>query len=233
MKDFTGVMHELDLIMRQQLLWQQQLRELDRTGFALELEGELQADLLQSIARNRDRLLKLLQRTVDFPPRHMRHFALLEQFWRDGSYDKSVFVMSKFPSGLGTKDQQLARVLDVVSDGIAAAGFTPRIARGPKRYHDGLWDNVELHLLGCRQGVAIVEDSYLDELNPNVTMEWGWMRGMGKAVLFLVEESFSRSRADIGGLLEESFSWSSPSTGTAEVIKSWLGGLASNAASSA
>lgn len=68
MKDFDGIMHELDLIMRQQLLSEQQLRELGRFGFgAGEMEDELQADLRQSIARNRARLLRLLQRTVEFP----------------------------------------------------------------------------------------------------------------------------------------------------------------------
>lgn len=225
MKDFEGIIRELDLIMRQQLAWHQQLRELGRYGFDATLEDEFQADLRQNMARNRLRLLRLLQRTVDFPPRHMRHFGTLERFWAEGSYDKSVFVMSKFPNGAAVADQELAHVLDVVSDAIEKAGYIPRIARGPARYHDALWDNVELHLLGCRQGVAIVEDRYLDELNPNVTMEWGWMRGMGKPVLFLVEENFTNARADVGGLIEDSFSWTDPSSTVHDSIRSWLTSL--------
>lgn len=226
MKDFDGILHELDLIMRQQLLSEQQLRELGRSGFgAGEMEDELQADLRQSIARNRARLLRLLRRTVDFPPRHMRHFATLKKFWTDGSYDRSVFVMSKFPNGATPLDTELERVLATVSDAIVAAGFVPRIARGPARYHESLWDNVELHLLGCRQGIAIVEDRYLPELNPNVTMEWGWMRGMGKSVLFLVEDGFSNSRADVGGLIEEAFSWADPGARTPSIVRAWLEGL--------
>lgn len=150
---------------------------------------------------------------------------MLERFWSDGSYDKSVFVMSKFPNRDEAVDKELEHVLGVVSNAIAAAGFVPRIARGPSRYHQGLWDNVELHLLGCKQGIAIVEDRYLDELNPNVTMEWGWMRGMGKAVLFLIEDGFTNSRADIGGLIEDSFAWRNPGARTPSVVRTWLESL--------
>lgn len=225
MKDLDGIIRELDLIMRQQLAWHQQLRELGRYGYDATLEDEFQADLRQNMARNRLRLIRLIQRTVDFPPRHMRHFVALEKFWAEGSYDKSVFVMSKFPDGAGAADKELEHVLAVVSGAIGEAGYVPRIARGPARYHDALWDNVELHLLGCRQGVAIVEDRYLNELNPNVTMEWGWMRGMGKPVLFLVEEDFTNPRADVGGLIEDSFSWADPSSTVTDSIRSWLASL--------
>ena len=59
---------------------------------------------------------------------------------------------------------------------------------GTHVYFDDVWSNVELYLLGCRYGIAIVEDRFKPELNPNVAMEWGWMRGLGKDVLFLVEK---------------------------------------------
>jgi len=228
MKDFEGLIQELELIMRQQLAWNEQIRELGRSGFGATVSHELQEDLRENMARNRLRLLKLLQRTVDFPPRHLRHFAMLEQFWIEGSYDRSVFVMSKFPGGGTPADTELEHLLTVVADAITQAGFCPRVARGPSRYHDSIWDNVELHLLGCRQGVAIVEDRYLDELNPNVTMEWGWMRGMGKPVLFLVEGEFSKPRADIGGLIEQSFAWTNPDATVPEAVRAWLASLAAD-----
>ena len=97
--------------------------------------------------------------------------------------------MSKFVDGDDeAKDAELQRVLDAAADALADAGYKPRIAQG-MNYHESLWDNVELHLLGCSRGVAIVEDQYRAELNPNVAMEWGWMRGMGKPVLYLVEDA--------------------------------------------
>jgi hypothetical protein len=226
MKDFDGVMREVELIMRQQLHCQQELQEIGRSVFGAALEEEIQSELRQTMASNRERLIQLLQRTVDFPPRHLRHFGLLDDFWRDGSYSQSVFIMSKFPDASYRKDEELRRVLDVVAAATQDAGFVPRIARGPNRYHETLWDNVELHLLACRQGIAIVEDCYRDELNPNVTMEWGWMRGMGKSVLFLVEEGFTNSRADVGGLIQDTFTWDSPEANIAGTVGAWLRGLA-------
>jgi hypothetical protein len=35
-------------------------------------------------------------------------------------------------------------------------------------------------------------------------MEWGWMRGMGRDVLYLVEKDFKKQRADRGGLIDQS-----------------------------
>ena len=62
-------------------------------------------------------------------------------------------------------------------------------------------------MLGCHRGIAIVEDKYRKELNPNVAMEWGWMRGFRRPVLFLVEASFESARADWSGLISSEFTW--------------------------
>jgi len=104
---------------------------------------------------------------------------------------------------------------------VNACGYTPRIAKRTT-YHDWLWDNVELYLLACSRGIAIVEDKYRPELNPNVAMEWGWMRAMGKPVLFLAEQSFAHGRADWDGLIKHRFDWLDPARGTKEAIESWL-----------
>jgi hypothetical protein len=77
-------------------------------------------------------------------------------------------------------------------------------------------------LLGCKRGIAIVEDKYLPELNPNVAMEWGWMRGMGRNVLYLVEKEFKRQRADWGGLIEAPFDWANPKLGIEKGVRDWL-----------
>ena len=132
--------------------------------------------------------------------------------------------MTKFPDPKSTKekDKKLEQIITVINDAITDCGYIPRIARGPSSYHPGLWDNVELHLVGCHCGIAIVEDRYLDELNPNVAMEWGWMRGMGKRVLFLVEKNFKNFRADLGDLLKVPFSWDDPHKDISAAVKGWL-----------
>ncbi len=54
-------------------------------------------------------------------------------------------------------------------------------------------------------------------------MEWGWVRDMGKDVLFLVENEFKHFRADWEGLLREPFSWKKPHDDIERAIKKWLG----------
>jgi hypothetical protein len=60
------------------------------------------------------------------------------------------------------------------------------------------------------------------ELNPNVTMEWGWLRSTERDVLFLVEKDFDRDRADIGGLLKDDFEWDDPDPGIKAAIEGFL-----------
>jgi hypothetical protein len=74
-------------------------------------------------------------------------------------------------------------------------------------------------LFCCGRGVAIVEDKYQAEFNPNVAMEWGWMRGLGKNVLYLIEKDFRHLRADTSGLIFENFAWDYPRQGIEAGIK--------------
>src|SRR5262245_25795742 len=131
--------------------------------------------------------------------------------------------MTKFPDlkKMTPLDKQLVTVIQAVRDAVQLCGYVPRLAID-NQYHGLLWDNVELYLLGSRRGIAIVEDKYLPELNPNVAMEWGWMRGMGRDVLYLVEKTFNRARADWSGLIEKPFDWADPKPGIEAGIRAWL-----------
>jgi hypothetical protein len=221
-KDFEAAFQEIRGIVEYSIREKTNLEELARSGLSPAQEEDLRADLRKRIEERRQRCREELRSLLAFPPHHLRHFGLLEQFWHEGSYERSVFLMTKFPdTGDGTKADQLQQVIDVVTAAVGTAGFVPRIAQFPN-LHPGLWDNVELHLLGCRQGIAIVEDQYLPELNPNVAMEWGWMRGMGKPVLFLAEEKFKHHRADLGDLLNQRFVWANPQPGIDAAVGPWL-----------
>lgn len=162
------------------------------------------------------------------PPHHDRHHKHLAEFHQRGSFEDSIFIMTKFPENNSPADRQLEKVIKHVMDGIkkiknerTGEYYIPRIA-SDKDYHNLLWDNVELYLLGCSKAVAIVEDKYLKELNPNVAMEWGWMRGMGKDVLFLVEKDFINFRADWSGLTKHEFDWNNPGPGINNALTKWL-----------
>jgi hypothetical protein len=166
---------------------------------------------------------EVLVRLIRFPPHHSRHASSLKEFLGKDRYEECVFVMTKFPEGNEAKDLELKRVIKLVMDAIQKAGFSPRIASG-QQHHSLLWDNIELYLLGCSRGIAIIEDQYRPELNPNVALEAGWMRGMGKKVLYLVEKSFDHNRADWSGFLDYKFSWDNPESEIEEHVENWLRG---------
>jgi len=139
-----------------------------------------------------------------------RHSHLLNKFFQAAPYEKSAFIMTKYPGGNDAQSQHLQTVIELVAQSLTAAGLTPRIAKAAT-FHPSLWDNVELHALGCGLGVAIAESCYAPEFNPNVAMEWGWMRAMGRPVIFLVEKGF-QLRADVEGIIREPFDWNDPRT---------------------
>jgi hypothetical protein len=171
----------------------------------------------------RRNMKEVLQTLLEFPPQHIRHQHKLQDFYNVADFEKSVFVMTKFadPASSSAIDVQLRGVIDAVRQAVQDCGFKARLA-SDKDYHPQLWDNVELHLLGCKRGIAIVEDKYRPELNPNVAMEWGWLRGMGRNVLYLVEKDFNQGRADWEGLIEKQFEWANPGPGIDAGIRAWL-----------
>jgi hypothetical protein len=197
--------------------------DLLNTPLSAAMKDERDQDLKNDIERLRLRLARVLREVVDFPPQHLRHEQLLAKFHNVAKFEKSVFVMTKFPDPKkpGPIDAQLEAVIEAVREAVQSCGYLARIA-SDNQYHAILWDNVELYLLGCERGVAIVEDKYLPELNPNVAMEWGWMRGMGRNVLYLVEKDFKKQRADWGGLIEKQFDWADPGPDIKAAVQAWL-----------
>lgn len=184
-------------------------------------KDEILTEIQQRIEQYEEKRMKTLATLLTFPPFHIRHSPKLKEFHQYGCFEKSVFIMTKFPEGDGEKDIELREVIDTVVKAIKGCGFIPRIA-SDREFHEGLWDNVETYLFGCKRGVAIVESKYKNELNPNVMMEWGWMRGMGKEVLYLVEKSFDLKRADISGLIQYNFTWELPQNEIKTAIQKWL-----------
>jgi hypothetical protein len=211
------------------------IEEKEKRNRLEELEDILEKDPLYSefveqqiqrvkveIAACRQEMEVVTELLLRVPPWHDRHRSALQTFYGNGKYQTSVFVMTKFPEGNQDSDLKLKAVIDLVCAGLTAGGLHPRIANGAK-YHSWLWDEVEIHLLGCASGVAIIEDKYRPELNPNVAMEWGWMKAMGKRVLYLQEEQFAHGRADLNGLRSWSFNWENPEPGITEALREWCG----------
>jgi hypothetical protein len=200
--------------LRRQSFTSEQAYERRRVALAKEVED---------LEREMESLLRLFEREPDRLSR--AHSLNLATFNQDGAgnYNDFVFIMTKFPDpkDAKTEGQQLRAVIDSVADAVKARGYTPRIA-WEKNYARWLFGNVELFLFGCARGIAIVEDKYLPELNPNVAIEWGWMTGMGRDVLYLREQGFNHARADWTGLINDTFAWNDPKQGIDAAVNKFL-----------
>jgi hypothetical protein len=117
-------------------------------------------------------------------------------------YEQNVFIMTRFVPGnrlLEQLDVELRKVL-------RENGLNPLRADDKMYMRDrNLWNNVCVYMLSCKTGIAILEDRILDEFNPNVALEYGFMRALNKPVLLLADVGFRNLRADIIGTLREQF----------------------------
>jgi len=166
---------------------------------------------------------KELEDFLRYPPHLLIDGKELTEFHRLAPYEKSVFIMTKYPPAKAKSGDAvlLERIIEAVCNAVRSCDYVPRMARD-KDHAPMLWKNVEFYLAGCIAGIAIIEDKYCPELNPNVALEWGWMRAMNKRVLCLVESSFTHLRADLDGFTRKEFEWNNPEPGIKDAVESWL-----------
>jgi hypothetical protein len=139
-------------------------------------------------------------------PRGYEHLAQsVRRFHQDHPSENSVFVMMKFPDGLPDQQKTLIeRIFTVISTTLSAYRLEARRA-DLKTYESDLWNNLCVYMLGCKYGIAVLEDKGASEMNPNVALEYGFMKAMNRTVGLLREESFKHDRADLIGKLVKAF----------------------------
>ena len=133
--------------------------------------------------------------------------------------DRNVFIMTRFVPGnalLTLLDQELRRTL--CRHGLNALRADDRMYPTDRQ----LWKNVCVYMLCCRYGVAVLEDRVKDEFNPNVALEYGFMRALDKPTLLLKDAGFHNLRADILGTLHETFDLTDIAGSLARPIENWI-----------
>jgi nucleoside 2-deoxyribosyltransferase len=74
----------------------------------------------------------------------------------------------------------------------------------------------------CARGIAVLEDRAANEFNPNVAIEYGFMRALNKPALLLADVAFRNLRADIVGTLRETFDLTDIENTVPSAIERWL-----------
>src|SRR5581483_8679593 len=123
-------------------------------------------------------------------------------------FESSVFVIMRFPDTRrlpAPTNAMLDAIFTTIREELDHYGLLARRAND-KTYARQLWDNLSVYMLGCKYGLAVLEDRSGDELNPNVTLEYGFMSALGREVVLAKERDFNHIRADLLATIPEEFS---------------------------
>jgi hypothetical protein len=184
--------------------------EHDGTGqrFHLTLEGRdwLRAQAPADAPQPKD------PNVFTIPEPFSRYASEVAEFHKVWPFETSVFVMMKFPAKElpAATNNMLETILRTVRAELSRYGLNARCASdrtfgGSRR----LWDNLCVYMLGSKYGLAVLEDrSGKDgkELNPNVTLEYGFMSALGRDVVLMQDEGFTSIRADLLSTIPTKFS---------------------------
>jgi hypothetical protein len=127
----------------------------------------------------------------------------IRRFCDDSPFERNVFVMMKFPDRRSMKRSHLRLLEDIweaIRDEAARYGLTAHRA-DQRSYHDQLWENICVYIIGSKYGIAVLEDDVASELNPNVALEYGFMKALDHPVALLRSSTFHHGRADLSGKL--------------------------------
>lgn len=166
--------------------------------------------------------LKGFDNLQDFfiPPAYLHLTEDCQQFLKDHpTYDKNVFIMMKFDAN----NKKLKELEDELRQLLKEKGFNG-VRADDKVYPKDrdLWNNVCVYMICCKQGIAVLEDTSKMEFNPNVAIEYGFMRALDRRVLLLADKNFPKDRADIVGKLREDFDINQPKLTIRDPIERWI-----------
>ena len=150
---------------------------------------------------------KRAKESLLLPPGYEHLASAVRRFHDDGPFEQSVFVMMKYPDPATMKPNHcelLGDIWDTVSLTLSAYGLRARRA-DKKTYHEQIWENVCAYMIGCRYGLAILEDHVAKELNPNVALEYGFMKSLDRRVALVRDVNFKHDRGDLTGKLAKPF----------------------------
>ncbi len=142
------------------------------------------------------------------------------RFFADHShYETNVFIMTRFATGnraLTALDMSLRTTL-------RSHGFNP-VRADDKVYpaSRNLWDNVCTYMLCSKRGIAVLENRGPDEFNPNVALEFGFMKALNRDLLLFKEAAFNKLVADLVGTLYETFDITDLGSTLSPAVVRWL-----------
>jgi hypothetical protein len=141
----------------------------------------------------------------------------LEKFRLDHPVEKkTAFIIMQVGSTAPHK-----AIVSCIKDTLKTFGIVA-LRADDKEYMDDLFPNIKTYMHACDFGVAVFDRITEDDFNPNVSLEVGYMLGMGKNVLLLKDKTLKSLQTDLTGKLYKPFDTSDIANSMPEQIRKWL-----------
>ena len=141
----------------------------------------------------------------------------LEKFRADYPIGKkTAFIIMQFGN---TKPHQA--IVTTIKDTLKKHGISA-LRADDKEYMDDLFANIKTYMHACDFGVAVYDRITEDDFNPNVSLEVGYMLGMGKYVLLLKDKTLKSLQTDLTGKLYKAFDTTDIDNTMPQHIEKWL-----------
>lgn len=141
----------------------------------------------------------------------------LEKFKTDyPTGSKTAFIVMQFG---GTKLH--GNIVACIKDILTKYNITA-LRADDKQYMDDLFPNVKVYMHACDFGIAVFDRITEDDFNPNVSLEVGYMLGMGKNVLLLKDKTLKFLPTDLTGKLYKEFDTTEIESTMPQQIEKWL-----------
>jgi len=129
---------------------------------------------------------------------------------------KTAFIIMQFGN-----TQSHAGIVTQIKQTLLTHGITA-LRADDKEYMDDLFSNIKVYMHACDFGIAIYERITDDNFNPNVSLEVGYMMGMGKEVLLLKDTTLRGLQTDLAGKLYKQFDTLNIDTTLPPQIEKWM-----------
>lgn len=141
----------------------------------------------------------------------------LEMFLRDHpDIKRNAFVMMRF----GTTKAHDAIITAIRST--LEQYEIEALRADDKEYHDDLFPNVLTYIYGSSFGIAVFERLEEEDFNPNVSLEVGYMRALGKRICLMKDKTLKDLQTDLVGKLYRPFDPQDPAGTIQSVLEAWL-----------
>jgi len=219
------------LLLKSALIALKHLKYIGEENIAIELNANLQKGYRQNryVGIALSKILKEYKQQYGNIEQEFRQYDdALKKMWEksESNYEHSIFLMMPFKTDYNHRE--LTRYIRETCESNGFKLF--RVDDEHRKPLDTLWHNIVLNMLGCKYGISVYVseksiDKITDELkffeNPNVALEFGFMKSRGKKILIL-KDIKSKTPSDLQGFIWKPFDISNPDTTVSKPIEGWI-----------